>query len=169
MLDLGHIPVSTGAAIVQRYVGSNPAQGQDWITWLKPRGKTMIDILLIGKGGNGGTGVIGANSIAAGGGGGASGAQTRLTMPLALLPDILYISLAGRGTTSSQASYISIVPKLTAGAGPPAVNDTLMIANGGANGGNGVGATAGAGGAGGTIGTAAAMPVDPFCPTSTLE
>lgn len=162
MLDLGHLPVSTGAAIVETYVGSSPAVGQDWITWKKPRGKTMIDILLIGKGGNGGTGVIGLNSTAAGGGGGGSGAQTRLIMPLALLPDILYISLAGRGTISAQASYISIVPKLTAGAGAPVVNDTLMIANGGGNGGNGVGATAGAAGAGGTIGTAATMPLGFF-------
>ena len=67
MLDFGHLPVSTGAADVQTFIGTSQAVGTDWQTWVKPRGKSMIDILLIGKGGNGGTGVI----AVAGGGGGA--------------------------------------------------------------------------------------------------
>jgi hypothetical protein len=159
MLDLSHLPVGTGAADVQLFFGTSTAAGNDWQTWVKPRGKTMLQIALFGKGGNGGTGVIGANSTAAGGGGGGSGGQTILTMPLALLPDALFLSLAGRSATTTLASYIALAAKLTAGAGAPTANDTLMIANGGGNGGNAAGATAGAAGAAGAIATAATMPL----------
>lgn len=159
MLDLSHLPVNTGASDVQVFYGSSTAAGNDWITWVKPRGKSMIDILLLGKGGDGGTGVVGANSTAGGGGGGGSGGQTRLTMPLALLPDVLYFSLAGRSATTTLASYVAISPRLAAGAGAPTVNDTLMIANGGGNGGNASGGTGGAAGAAGAIATAGTMPL----------
>lgn len=159
MLDFGHIPKNTGAADVQIFTGNSPVAGNDWVAWHKPRGKTMLDILLIGKGGNGGLGVVGAASTAAGGGGGGSGGQTRLLMPLALLPDILYLSLAGISATTTLASYIATAPKLTAGASAPAVNDTLMYANGGGNGGNGSGATAGAAGAAGAVAVVGSMPL----------
>lgn len=158
-IDVFSFPKTTGNADVFYFQGSSAVSGSDWIVWEKPRGKTMIDILLVGKGGNGGNGAIGAVSTAAGGGGGGSGGQTRLTMPLALLPDYLYISLAGLSATTTLASYITIQPKLTAGAGAPAVNDTLMIANGGGNGGNAAGATVGALGAAGAIATAGTMPL----------
>ena len=158
-LDLFSFPKDTGAADVFYYVGSSPVLGADWMVWEKPRGKSMIDILLVGKGGNGGAGVIGAASLASGGGGGGSGSQTRLTMPLALLPDRLYISLAGPSATTTLASYITLGLKLTAGAGAPIVNDVLMIANGGNNGNAGAGATAGTGGPGGVAATAGVMPI----------
>ena len=159
MLDLYHLPNATGAASVELFIGSSPVAGQDWMTWRKPRGKSMINILLIGRGGNGGAGAIGANSTAAGGGGGGSGGQTQITIPLILLPDILYISLAGVGTNSSQASFVTIQPKMTAGSGSPIANDVLIMANGGANGGAAAGATAGAAGAGGGSATGSAMPL----------
>ena len=159
MLDLLHIPVSTGAAEVTQLFGTNTVAGSDFVPWFKPRGKTMINIALFGKGGNGGAGVIGAASTAAGGGGGGSGGQTILEMPLALLPDILYFSLAGRSGVTTLASYVSTTPKLTAGAGAPVANDTLMIANGGGNGGNASGATAGIAGTAGAIATNATMPL----------
>lgn len=159
MLDLFHIPGSSGNADVQMFIGASTAAGNDWQTWQKPRGKAMCDILLIGKGGNGGAGVIGLNSTAAGGGGGGSGGQTRITMPLSLLPDALFLSLAGLSATTTLASYIAISPKLTAGAGAPIANDTLMIANGGGNGGNATGATAGTAGAAGAVATVATMPL----------
>lgn len=158
-LDVFSFPKSTGNADVFYFQGSETAAGTDWITWEKPRGKGMVDIVLVGKGGNGGTGVIGAASTAAGGGGGGSGAQTRLTMPLALLPDYLYISLAGPSATTTLASYITVGLKLTAGAGAPTTADILMIANGGGNGGNATGATGGTAGAAGAAATAAAMPL----------
>jgi hypothetical protein len=158
-IDVFSFPKTTGNAVVFYFQGSSAVSGSDWIVWEKPRGKSMVDILLVGKGGNGGAGAIGAVSTAAGGGGGGSGSQTRLTMPLALLPDYLYISLAGVSLTTTLASYITIQPKLTAGAGAPAAQDTLVIAGGGANGGNATGATPGTLGAGGSIATAGTMPI----------
>lgn len=155
MLDFSHIPGTdvtwlTGASTTA--VGT----GMTWQSWQKPRGKTMCSILLLGKGGNGGNGVVGANSTAAGGGGGGSGGMTTLTMPLALLPDILYFSLAGQQATTTVASYVTIYPSIIA---TPPPNHTLMIANGGGNGGNGAAAVAGAAGAAGAIATVATMPL----------
>lgn len=159
MLDFQHILAPTGASDVQIFYGTSTAEGGDWLTWIKPRGKTMIDILLVGKGANGGSGVIGANSTAAGGGGGGSGGQTRLTMPLALLPDVLYLSLMGIVTGSQLRSFITLSPRLAAGPGVPIVNDTLMMAYGGTIGGNAAGATAGSAGIAGAIATVGLMPL----------
>jgi hypothetical protein len=155
MLDFSHIPKPYPNATVEVFIGSGTAAGQQWTQWTKPRGKGMVDILLIGKGGSGG---LGQDAVPQnGGGGGGSGAQTRLRMPLHLLPDSLYISLAGIGAGSAIASYVTIGPKLTAGAGAPAVNDTLMYANGGTNGQDGSGGAGG--GAGGTISLVGTMPL----------
>jgi hypothetical protein len=159
MLDLSNLPSGNGATDVQIFYGNSPIAGQQWQTWAKPRGKTMLDILLIGKGGNGGTGVVGANSTAAGGGGGGTGSQTRLLIPLYLIPDILYLSLAGISATTTLASYITIQPSLAAAGGVPVANNILAFAGGGANGGNAAGATAGSAGAAGGIATAATMPL----------
>jgi hypothetical protein len=164
MRDLFHLPSASGASDVQIFLGNNTAEGTDWITWQKPRGKSMIHILLAGKGANGGSGVVGANSTAAGGGGGGSGGQVSLIMPLSMLPDLLYLSLMGVCTGNQLRSFITIAPKLTAGAGAPAANDTLMMAYGGTVGGNAAGATAGAAGAAGAISTVGLMPIGfAFC------
>jgi len=159
VLDLSHLPTGTGPVAVQEFFGQATVLGASYQTWVKPRGKTMCSILLSGKGGNGGTGVIGATSTAAGGGGGGSGGQTSLTMPLALLPDVLYLSLAGQSATTTLASTISIQPSLTAGGAAPVANNVLMIANGGGNGGNASGATAGTAGTAGAIATVTTMPL----------
>lgn len=124
----------------------------DWVAWHKPPDKKMVHILLVGKGGNGGTGAVGANSNAAGGGGGGSGSQTRLIMPLDLLPNILYFSLAGLVPSANTNSFVCIDPIMVA------IN-TLMIASQGGNGGNAAAAVAGAGGTAGAIATAANMPL----------
>jgi hypothetical protein len=146
MLDFFHTPKSTGAADVQWFFGDAVTAGTSWKTWTKPRGKSMLKIVLVGAGGNGGTGVVGANSTAAGGAGGQSGAITILQMPLAVLPDRLYLSLAGRKPTATAnfASYVAIEPATAA-------NGVIAFANGGLHGGNASGAT------GGTVGTAAAI------------
>ena len=149
LFDLNHVPGPNGAAQVYYFSGLGQTLGL-LTPWPKPRGKSMIDILLVGPGGNGGAGAIGANSTAAGGGGGGSGGQTRLTMPLHLLPDTLYLSVMPGG--SSTTSRVSISPTTTA-------NDQLMVANAGGNGGNAAGATAGAAGAAGAIATVANMPL----------
>lgn len=157
MLDFSHIPTPYGAATVETFLGNNAAAGEQWMTWQKPRGKSMAHIMLIGKGGNGGNGAVGANSTAAGGGGGGSGAQISMLVPLWAIPDRLYLSLAGGGTTTTTASYVAMAMKLTAGAGASAGNDTLLTANGGGNGGNASGATAGAVGAAAGTPTVASM------------
>lgn len=146
MRDFSHTPTSTGAADVQWFFGDAVTAGTSWKTWNKPRGKSMLSIVLVGAGGNGGTGVVGANSVSAGGAGGQSGATTILAMPLAVVPDRLYLSLSGRKPTATAnfASYISIAPNNTA-------NNIIAFANGGLHGGNA------AAGVGGTVGTAAAI------------
>ena len=141
-----HIPVDTGNADVQMFIGDCQAVNIFSQQWRKPRGKTMANIVLIGAGGNGGTGVIGANSVSAGGAGGQSGCTTIVTVPLIHLPDVLYLALAGRKPTATAnfSSKIAISTKGTA-------NDILVIASGGLHGGN---ASAGTGG---TVGTAATI------------
>lgn len=157
MLDTSHLPTASNADVWQ-FTGqqySSSLANDDVHTWVKPRGKTMAHILLVGKGGNGGTGVVGANSTAAGGGGGGSGAQTAITIPIRFLPDILYI---GFGGFSSGRAFVSIAPP-SAFASGPAANEVLMHAGNGGIGGNASGATAGAAGTGGTVATAALMPI----------
>ena len=150
MLDVAHLPTQYGNADVQIFTGKSAVSGASWETWMKPRGKSMISILLIGKGGNGGSGVTNAGG-AAGGGGGGSGSMTSLTMPLILLPDALFLSLAGQSSSASLLSYISISPATGAGC--------LIAAGGGGNGANG---SSGTGGAGGTAGAAQAASVWPL-------
>ena len=154
MLDFSHIPTQFGAANVQTFIGISANATSNWQTWQKPRGKSMCNILLIGKGGNGGLGVVGANSTAAGGGGGGSGGQTSLTMPLWAIPDILHLSLAGMNPSiTAISSYVAIAP------GVVNANNTIALANGGGVGGNASGATAGAAGGAGAVATAAGMPL----------
>lgn len=146
MLDFGHIPQPYGNGDVQLFTGTAGAIATSWQTWTKPRGKTMLHIMLVGAGGNGGTGVVGANSVSAGGAGGQSGAITNIIVPLAFVPDVLFLSLAGRKPTATAnfASIIAVAPVNTA-------NNILVFANGGLHGGNA------AAGTGGTVGTAAAI------------
>ncbi len=146
MFDLLHIPNDTGSGLVQTFMGNAQAVGTAWNTWTKPRGKTMLSIVLVGAGGNGGTGVVGANSAAGGGAGGQSGAITTLVLPLWAVPNVLFLSLAGLKPTATAnfASIITFAPVNTA-------NNVLAFARGGLHGGN---ASAGTGG---TVGTAAAI------------
>lgn len=146
MRDYLHIPEGIGSANIQTFIGDAIAVGTAWKTWQKPRGKTMLHIQLVGSGGNGGTAVIGANSVSAGGAGGQSGATTHVLIPLAMVPDTLFLSLAGTKPTATAnfASTVSIAPSNTA-------NNIIAFANGGLHGGS---ASAGTGG---TVGTAAAI------------
>lgn len=160
MLDFSHIPTSDGGSDVQMFVGRSITVGATYEQWVRPRGKTMCSIFLQGHGGNGGSGVVGSNNSSAGGGGGGSGASVRLTMPLAMLPDILYLSLAGPGAINI-TSYITIAPSLTAGGAAPLPNNVLALAAPGQAGGNAATGTAGAAGVAGIITnmTAATMPL----------
>lgn len=141
-----------------------------WHTWIKPRGISMIHMLLMSGGGGGGGGFTRA-AAAAGGGGGSGGSSgiTRVTIPAFLLPDRLYIQvgaggqgvLSGGGTAGSGLlSYVVIAHSV---ATPGTVQATNVVAVSGAagptGGGTGTGAAVGALGAAGTIATIGAMPI----------
>lgn len=152
MLDFSHLPTAYPLADVQTFIGSATTTGGTvgYQTWLKPRGKSMCHILLVGNGGNGGNGAIGANSTAAGGGGGASGAQTSILVPMWAIPDALSLILFDGGMNSQSRVSIS-----TSGV----ANDCFLSAPSGGNGGNASGATAGAAGTNSGAATASSMPL----------
>lgn len=152
MLDFFDTPVDTGKSDIQIFTGNSPLYGECWQKWVKPRGKSMCSILLIGKGGNGGTSTPGAATAVAGSGGGSSGTLVYLLMPTAILPDILYLTLAGITTNALVNSCISIAPDTTA-------NNIIAFGRGGTAGGNATSATAGTAGTASAIPTVSEMPL----------
>jgi len=115
--------------------------------WVKPRGASMVRILLIGAGGGGGS----ANTTGAATGGGASGNVTQWIGPAIFIPDVLRISvgLSGAGGATSGANgsaggNTTVIYQAKNGTGY-----TLLTATGG-NPGQGTGF----GTAGGAAGTA---------------
>ena len=90
--------------------------------WIKPRGASMVRMLLIGAGGAGRVG-----SATAGRPGGASGAVTTWIGPAIFIPDQLRISIGAGGSGTSAGGDTSIIwqgPSASAGY-------TLLTANGG--------------------------------------
>lgn len=168
MIDLSHTTISPNLSIYLP-TGTND---NSWQTWQKPREFTMCSIYAIGPGGGGGAG--GLNStVAGGGGGGGSGALSRLTIPLFLLPDTLYVrvtpgSSGGRTRTTTgigENGGIAFVASTSLVAIQPSTTTAyvLLVANQGGNGGGGpLSATAGLAGSAGSITTAT------FCPLSQL-
>ncbi len=57
-------------ADVQVFTANSPSADVGHAIWRKRPGATMVSIFMLGAGGSGGNGVVGANSVAAGGGGG---------------------------------------------------------------------------------------------------
>jgi hypothetical protein len=160
--DLDHFPLHTSAD-VQYFSANSNVVGQVWRPWYRPSGATMLQIILVGAGGGGGDAVAGAASTAAGGGGGGSGGQTIVTIPLMLIPEVLFISLA-RGnpnntSTSAAAGFASYVSLAPGNIAATAANNVVAIANAGASGGKSSGATAGPVGTAGALATNATMPV----------
>lgn len=167
MIDISHVPEVPGLSVfLPRSVDAN-----SWQTWQKPRGFTMCSMYAIGPGGGGGAGGLSTN--AGGGGGGGSGGISRLTIPLFLLPDTIYIRVtpgssggrtrttagtgeAGGVTFSAASSLVSIYPSTTAAY-------LFLLANAGGNGGGGT-TSPGAGGAG----SAATVATTADCPLSQL-
>lgn len=164
MLDLGYLPGSYGAADVQMFTAPATASNTQWHTWMKPRGKSMVNIICLGGGAGGGGGFTGATTTArGGGGGGGSSGGSRFIGPLACLPDVLYIQVgaggigvgSGGGTAGSGVfSYVSIAPSTTA-------SNALLISGNAVpvGGGTGTGAAAGAAGTAGTLATIATCPL----------
>jgi len=158
MLDTLHLPRQTRAD-VQIFNRLSTVSGTQYMTWLKPRGASMVHILCIGGGGGGGGGLTGAAGTGRGGGGsGGSSATSRVTLPLILLPDRLYIQVGAGGqgvgsgggvAGSGVKSLVSIAPN-----NQSSNNIAMSGAVGAVGGGSG---TAAAGGAAGTAGTIAAI------------
>ena len=139
-MDAFGLPLSpqNGVAV---FTGNSVSAGASWETYVVPQGKGMLHILVIGGGGGGGSGVIGANSVSAGGGGGGSGGQTAVTIPTALLPKTLYVSVGAAKTGTGVASYVATQPQTAT------TQHVVCMANAGGAGGN---ASAGTGGAAGS-------------------
>ena len=133
--------------------GNSATAGSGWDVVEVPEWARWCHIFLLGAGGTGGNGVVGANSTAAGGGGGGSAGQTSLSIPAFLLPRTLYVSVGlSIVTAAGIATRIAAFPDTTA-------NNCIALANGGGAGGNAAGATAGAAGTGGTIASLGTMPL----------
>ena len=132
---------------VQKFGANSNATLQHFDIWNKPKGLTMCNIFAVGAGSGGTGGVVGALSTAAGGAGGGGGGQTIVTIPLAFLPERLYVCVGygGRGVTGSSAtavaSFVATIPIL---AGTNVAN-IVCYANGGSATTAPTGATAGVG------------------------
>ena len=169
MLDLSHIPLGTGASDVQIFNTPSTVNQIQWHNWVKPRGKTMFNILCIGGGGGGGGGFTRAAAAAGGGGGsGGNSGMTRVTGSLSLIPSQLFVQVgaggigvsSGGGTAASGVLSYVCVALSTATPGTVNANNVLAVSGAvaAAGGGTGTGAAVGALGAGGTIAVIAAMP-----------
>lgn len=164
MLDLFHIPTSLGGADLQIFNTPSTVTNLQWNTWRKPRGKSMCNIICIGGGAGGGGGLTGtAASARGGGGGGGSSAISKVTVPLNLLPDVLYVQVGAGGlgvgsgggvAGGGTLSYVAIFPNTTA--------SNIIAVSGAAVPSGGVSGTAAGGGngqAGGTVAAIANMPL----------
>ena len=118
MLDLFNTPTPQGSNYQEFYGGGSTRD------WVKPRGASMVRIMLIGGGGGGGIG-----SASDGGGGGGSGAVTSWIGPTIFIPDVLRITIGKAGTSGVDATASSVIyqAKDTTGF-------TLLTADGGVSG-----------------------------------
>jgi hypothetical protein len=115
----------------------------------------MVSIYAIGPGGGGGSGAH-AQATNSGGGGGGSGGISRLTIPIFMLPDSLYIQVSpgGSGGTPAVSSVgtagnVAFTPVATKVSMAPSTTSQYLYleanaGDGGGGGGNGVNGTAGA-------------------------
>lgn len=163
MIDTGHLPTDTGVGDVQVFTRPCTVTNLQWETWRKPRGKSMMNLFLVSGGGGGGGGFSAAAAAARGGGGSGGGSGvTRVTIPLILVPDQLWIQVgaggqggaAGAPGGSGTLSYVAIAPNTTA-------SNVIAVSGAAAPGGGtgGTGAAVGAAGAAGTIAAIGAMPL----------
>jgi hypothetical protein len=135
MLDVFGFPTPQGANYQEFYGGGTVRD------WVKPRGASMVRMLLIGAGGGG------ATSNAVGGGGGGSGAVTQWIGPAIFIPDVLRVSIGAGGAggpvgnnDGQNGTATSVVYQAKDGTGY-----TLLTANAGLGGvgtGGGTAATA---------------------------
>jgi hypothetical protein len=128
MLDVFNIPTVQGGTNYQEFYGGGTTRD-----WVKPRGASMVRMLLIGAGG-GGAG--GGNSR-----GGGSGAVTQWIGPAIFIPDVLRIlvgagGLRGNvGAAGGNGNATTVIYQAKDGTGY-----TLLTANAGEGGSGGPGA-----------------------------
>ena len=118
MLDLFNTPTPQQSNCQEFYGGGSTRD------WVKPRGASMVRMMLIGAGGGGGNG-----SSANGGGGGGSGAVTSWIGPAIFIPDVLRITVGAGGTSGVNATASSVIYQAKDGTGY-----TLLTADGGVSG-----------------------------------
>jgi hypothetical protein len=164
MFDAFNLPQAF-VADVQIFTRPSTVTNTQWLSWHKPRGVAVCNILCIGGGGGGGGGFSGVAAGAGGGGSGGSSGVSRVELPVAFLPDKLFIQVGAGGVgglpgapatagANGVLSYVAVGPDTTA------INVVALsgaaAAVGGANGTNTAG---GAGGAASTIAVIGSMPL----------
>jgi hypothetical protein len=117
MLDVFNFPTPQQSNYQEFYGGGSTRD------WLKPRGASMVRMLLIGAGAGGRAG-----STSAGGTGGGSGAVTEWIGPAIFIPDELRISLGAGGASAAAGGNTSVIYQAKDGTGY-----TLITANGAAS------------------------------------
>jgi hypothetical protein len=117
MLDVFGFPTPQGANYQQFYGGGTVRD------WVKPRGASMVRMLLIGAGAGGRAG-----STSGGGTGGGSGAVTQWIGPAIFIPDVLQISIGAGGASGSAGTNTTIIYQAKNGTGY-----TLLTAEGAAS------------------------------------
>lgn len=128
MLDFTHTPPGSKADI-QIFLGQNTAVTQPLsLTWLKPRGVAMVHIFMLGCGGNGATGTVGATAV--GGAGGGGGAQSTWIGAAAALPDVLYLGGGLRGAGTVLNSMVAVRPHGATYNSAPLATDLILVAPG---------------------------------------
>jgi hypothetical protein len=161
VLDIGHLLTSQNCDV--QIFAMPSVSGNEWFTWNKPGGKSMVHIICIGGGGGGGAGHS-ASGAAHGSGGGGGSSQTIVTIPIGFLPDRLFIQVGAGGTGaatdsvnggSGGLSYVNIVPD-TSVANTVAISGTVAAGGGTSN------ANATGGGSGGTVASLGIMPLAGF-------
>lgn len=120
MLDVFNTS-SPQSANYQEFYSGGPFGFSKTFTWAKPRGASMVRMLLIGGGGGGRPGTTGA-----GGAGGGSGVVTTWIGPAMFIPDILLISvgIGGGSNGNGGPTYVQYVTKAS-------TPYTLLSASGG--------------------------------------
>jgi hypothetical protein len=129
MLDFSHIPTPFGGATDRQvFIGTMSTATGLSQTWVKPRGVSMVHILMLGAGGKGAAATAGATS--AGGAGGGSGAQSSLLIPAHCLPDICFVGGGSGGSGTAVNSFFAARPHGATAASPPVASDIFLIAGG---------------------------------------
>ena len=129
MLDTFNTPTPRQANYQEFYGGGTTRD------WVKPRGASMVRMMLIGAGGGGGNG-----DASQSGGGGGSGAVTSWIGPAIFIPDVLRITVGVGGISGTNGTPSTVIYQAKDGTGY-----TLLTATGGTSGSTSVnGASGGA-------------------------